>query len=88
MRRKILLLAAIAVATLALTAQSAVASSPVAPYDSHPRDRSYSSWLRVYGRWLLGDESNPLVAGLSGDCGQMRNGVFFLAPPIDVGLQF
>jgi hypothetical protein len=88
MRRKLLVLTAIVAVTLSITAQSALASSPVAPFDSHPRGRSYASWLRVYGRWLLGDESNPLVAGLSGDCGEMRNGVFFLAPPIDVGLEF
>ena len=87
MRRRILSLTAIVAVALFVLAQSAIAG-PIAPYDSHPRDRSYSSWLRVYGRWLLGDESNPLVAGLSGDCGQMRNGVFFLAPPIDVGLEF
>ena len=63
MRRRILSLTAIVAVALFVMAQSALAG-PIAPYDSHPRDRSYSSWLRVYGRWLLGDESNPLVAGL------------------------
>jgi hypothetical protein len=87
MRRRILSLTAIVAVTLFIVAQSAVAG-PIAPYDSHPRDRSYSSWMRLYGRWLLGDESNPLVGGLSGDCGEMRNGVFFLAPPIEMDLEF
>jgi hypothetical protein len=87
MRRKILLVTAIVAVTLIVAGQSAVAR-PVAPFDSHPRDRSYQTWMRIYGRWLLGDESNPLVAGLSGACGEMRHGVFFLAPPIDVGLEF
>lgn len=86
MRRKILVLTAI-VALFVVAAQSAQAG-PVAPYDSHPRGRSYAAWMRIYGRWLLGDESNPLVAGLSGDCGEMRRGVFFMTPPIDVGLEF
>jgi hypothetical protein len=87
MRRKLLVLTAVVAVALSVMAPSALAG-PVAPFDSHPRDRSYASWLRVYGRWLLGHESNPLVAGLSGDCGEMRHGVFFLAPPIDVGLEF
>jgi hypothetical protein len=87
MRRRCSLLAVILAVTLVLTAQAAFAG-PVAPYDSHPRGRSYAGWMRIYGRWLLGDESNPLVAGLSGDCGEMRRGVFFLTPPIDVGLEF
>jgi hypothetical protein len=86
-RRKILLLTAIVAVTLLVAGQSALAG-PVAPFDSHPRGRSYPTWMRIYGRWLLGDESNPLVAGLSGDCGEIRHGVFFLAPPIDVGLEF
>jgi hypothetical protein len=87
MRRKFSLFTAIVAVTIVVAAGSAQAG-PVAPYDSHPGGRSYPSWMRVYGRWLLGSESNPLVAGLSGDCGEMRNGVFFMAPPIDVGLEF
>ena len=87
MRRRFSLLTVIVAVTLVLAAQSAQAG-PVAPYDSHPFGRSYSGWMRAYGQWLLGNDSNPLVAGLSGDCGERRHGTFFLAPPIDVGLEF
>jgi hypothetical protein len=87
MRRRFFSLTTIVFVTLAIGVQSAHAG-PVVPYDSHPYGRSYSSWMRVYGQWLLGDESNPLVAGLSGDCGEVRRGVFFMTPPIDVGLEF
>jgi hypothetical protein len=45
--------------------------------------------MRVVGRWFLGDASNPLIAGLvDGDCGQMMHGVFVMAAPIDVGVEF
>jgi hypothetical protein len=87
MRRRFLSLAAI-VAVMLITAAQTAQAGAVAPYDSHPHGRSYPSWMRVYGQWLLGDDSNPLVAGLSGDCGEIRHGVFFLAAPIDVGLEF
>jgi hypothetical protein len=86
MRRRFLL-TTLVVITLVIAAQSAQAGL-AAPYNSHPHGRSYPSWMRVYGQWLLGDASNPLVAGLSGDCGEVRHGVFFMAPPIDVGLEF
>jgi hypothetical protein len=40
----------------------------------------------MVGQWFLGDASNPLVGGLGGDCGEVMNGVFFMAAPIDVGV--
>jgi hypothetical protein len=86
MRRRFLVLTAIVV-TLVVAAGSAQAGL-IAPYGSHPHGRSYPSWMRAYGRWLLGDDSNPLIAGLSGDCGQLRRGVFFLTAPVDIGLEF
>ena len=87
MRRRISLLTAL-VTVMLVAAPSSAGAGPVAPYDSHPHGRSYSGWMRAYAQWLLGNDSNPLVAGLSGDCGERRHGTFFLAPPIDVGLEF
>ena len=42
----------------------------------------------MLGQFYLGDASNPLFAGLEGDCGELIDGVFFMAAPIDVGLEF
>jgi hypothetical protein len=43
----------------------------------------------MVGQWFLGDSSNPLFAGLlNGDCGEVMSGVFFMAAPIDVGVEF
>jgi hypothetical protein len=50
--------------------------------------RAYQGWLQEVGQYFLGDPSNPLIAGLEGDCGDLRDGVFFLAAPIDVGQEF
>jgi hypothetical protein len=78
---------AILAVSLLIGSQAALAG-PVVPYDQHPHGRSYQQWMRSYGRWLLGDESNPLIAGGTGDCGRVKRGVFFLAPPLDVGAEF
>jgi hypothetical protein len=87
MRRKLVRIGAILAIAVLVGAQAAIAD-PVAPYDSHPHGRSYQQWMRSYGRWLLGDPANPLVAGTEGDCGGIKRGVFFLAAPIDVGMTF
>ena len=63
-------------------------ASPVAPYGSRPMGRSYAGWTREVGQFYLGDASNPLIAGLNGDCGQLRDGVFMMAAPIDLNVQF
>ena len=43
----------------------------------------------MVAQFFLGDASNPLFAGLlDGDCGDVRDGIFFMAAPIDVGLEF
>jgi hypothetical protein len=80
------------VLTLALTlglvaGASSAAAGPVLPYNSHPRGHSYASWTRMVGQWFLGDASNPLFGALAGDCGEVMNGVFFMAAPIDVGVE-
>jgi hypothetical protein len=49
---------------------------------------SYTDWTKAVGQFYLGDPSNPLIAGLGGDCGQLRNGVFMMVGPIDVGVEF
>ena len=72
---------------LALMAPAANAT-PVLPYNAHPMGSSYVDWTRAVGQFYLGDASNPLIAGLGGDCGQLRNGVFMMVGPIDVNAQF
>ena len=87
MRRTVIVLTM--VLTLGLVAGAPPAGAgPVLPYNSHPHGHSYASWTRMVGQWFLGDASNPLFAGLfDGDCGEVMNGVFFMAAPIDVGVE-
>lgn len=42
---------------------------------------------RSYARWVLGDGSAPPLASLEGDCGAIVRGRFYIAPPIDRGLE-
>jgi hypothetical protein len=42
----------------------------------------------MVGQWFLGDASNPLIAGLDGDCGQIIDGVFFMVAPISLDQEF
>ena len=86
MRRNVIVL------TLALTlglvaGASPAGAGPVLPYNAHPHGHSYASWTRMVGQWFLGDASNPLFGALAGDCGEVMNGVFFMAAPIDVGVE-
>lgn len=69
-------------------AAPAAHASPVAPYQAHPMGRSYTDWTKAVGQFFLGDASNPLIAGLDGDCGQLRDGVFMMTAPIDAGVEF
>ena len=87
MRRRLALLTAVLAITLVGSALPAHAGA-VLPYGSRPHGHSYPSWLRMVGQFYLGDASNPLFAGLEGDCGELVNGAFFMAAPIDVGLEF
>ena len=66
----------------------AAKASPVAPYQAHPMGRSYVDWTKAVGQFYLGDASNPLIAGLGGDCGQLVNGVFMMVGPIDLNVEF
>lgn len=87
LRRLVLLVSTIAV-MLAGAATPAHAKA-VLPYQSRPHGQSYPAWLRTIGQFYLGDASNPLFAGLlEGDCGQVVDGVFLMAAPIDVGVEF
>ena len=63
-------------------------AGPAAPYQARPYGHSYPSWMRIVGEFYLGDASNPLFAGLEGDCGEQIGKVFVMAAPIDVGLEF
>jgi hypothetical protein len=86
-RRLLLLLTALSVALIA--SAPAATAGPVVPYPSSPMGQSYSAWFRDVGQWFLGDSSNPLIAGLvDGECGQIIDGVFFMAAPIDLGVEF
>lgn len=86
MRRNILVLTV--VLTIGLVAGAAPASAgPVLPYNSRPMGISYTGWTQMVGQWFLGDASNPLFGALEGDCGEVMDGVFFMAAPIDVGVE-
>jgi hypothetical protein len=74
--------------TMVMATAPAAHASPVSPYTARPMGHSYPDWLRMVGQYYLGDASNPLFAGLGGDCGQVRDGVFWMAAPIDVNLEF
>jgi hypothetical protein len=87
MRRKLVLLAAVLACTLVASVPAAQAGA-VLPYNSRPYGHSYPDWMRMVGQWVLGDSSNPLFAGLEGDCGEQIGRAFFMTPPIDVGLEF
>jgi hypothetical protein len=86
MRRVCIVLVSLLVALVA--AAPAASASPVAPYQAHPGGRSYTDWTRAVGQFFLGDASNPLIASLGGDCGQLRNGVFMMVGPIELNAEF
>lgn len=69
-------------------AAPAANASAIAPYQAHPMGRSYADWTKVVGQFFLGDASNPLIAGLNGDCGQLRDGVFLMVGPITTDAEF
>lgn len=87
MRRRLSLLTlALAIGLIAATTPTAQAGA-VLPYGSRPMGLSYPAWAKLVGQFYLGDASNPLIAGLGGDCGEVIDGVFFMAAPIDVGVE-
>jgi hypothetical protein len=73
--------------TLFLAVPAAHASSAL-PSNARPLGHSSQDWLARVGQYYLGDATNPLIASLSGDCGELRHGVFWMAAPIDLHLQF
>jgi hypothetical protein len=86
MRRNFLVLTV--VLTVGLVAGAAPAgASPVLSYNSRPLGISYTDWTKMVGQWFLGDASNPLIGALEGDCGELMDGVFFMAAPIDLGVE-
>jgi hypothetical protein len=86
MRRKIPLFV-IMVSLGIITAAPPAHAGSVLPYGSHPGGHTYPAWAEMVGQWFLGDSSNPLFAALEGDCGELRDGVFFMAAPIDVNVE-
>jgi hypothetical protein len=87
MRRTVVPFLAVLVVTL-IGGPAPARAGPVVPYQAHPRGHSHQEWMRLVGQFFLGDASNPLIAGLEGDCGDLIDGVFFMAAPIDVGAEF
>jgi hypothetical protein len=87
MRRKLVPFFAVVVVILMGVALPAQAG-PALPFQAHPRGHSYEEWMRLVGQFFLGDAANPLIAGLGGDCGELIDGVFVMAGPIDVGVEF
>jgi hypothetical protein len=49
--------------------------------------QSLDGWGRDWAQWVLGDASNPLIAGLDGDCGDLVDGVFFMTAPIALDVE-
>ncbi len=88
MRRLRVVLAPLFTLLIFASTSTAAHASAVAPYNSHPRGYSYETWTRMVGQFYLGDSSNPLIAGLGGECGQLSNGVFMLAGPIALDAEF
>ena len=87
MRHRITLVAAMA-AMLTIVPATASSAAATLPFTSHPYGASYETWLQRVGQFYLGDASNPLIAGLDGDCGEMIGGVFYLAAPIALDQEF
>ncbi len=76
-----------AFATAILTSVPAASASPATLEGRHLHHHSSERLLRKVGQFYLGDSTNPLFAALAGDCGQRINGVFYMAAPIDLGVQ-
>lgn len=87
MRLKTAVLTPLLAVAVVISAGVTASASPAAPYQAHPGGRSYETWLEMTGQFYLGDASNPLFAALEGDCGQVIGGVYFMAAPIDAGLE-
>jgi hypothetical protein len=87
MRRKVVPLLPL-VALLLLWSTLPASAGPALPSTARPHGQTYEEWARRIGQFYLGDASNPLIAGLDGECGQLIDGVFFMAAPIDVGVEF
>jgi hypothetical protein len=85
MRRSLIVVAM--VVSMGLVAGAPAVAGPVLSYNARPHGISYTDWSKAVGQWFLGDASNPLFAALEGDCGELINGVFFMAAPIDVGVE-
>lgn len=73
-------------ATAMVTSATAAGAPPAAAHEKHQHPDS-QRLLRKVGQFYLGDSTNPLFAALEGDCGQLIHGVFYMAAPIDLGVQ-
>jgi hypothetical protein len=79
-------LVAVSAATIIMSATVADAA-PMTPYNARPYGHSYQAWLSAVGQFYLGDASDPLFGALAGDCGQLIEGTFFMAAPIDLNME-
>ena len=65
--------------TAAILVSLVAASGPGASASGYsPFDRTRVEWLQRYTQWLFGDPESSL---LTGTCGEVVDGVFFLVPP-------
>ena len=88
-RRLVLLLMALGVVLVASAPPVAAGPGGAEPW-LRPMGQPYSDdGSSTSANWSLGGLLNPLIAGLvDGECGQIIDGVFFMAAPIDLGLEF
>jgi hypothetical protein len=80
----------VALLALLVTFVLAVATPPLAAHSSDDdvrihRTRQYHA--RNYARWALGESPSPLLASLEGDCGDVVERRFYIAPPIEQELE-
>jgi hypothetical protein len=74
-------------ATAIVTSATTVSAPSAVAHGRHQHPHSSQGLLRKVGQFYLGDSTNPLFAALTGDCGQLIHGVFYMAAPIDVGVE-
>lgn len=70
---------------LACALWTAPAYAGAVPDKSHAFGNSRAGWAEEYTQWVFGDSSNPIV---SGECGALVDGAYFLTTPTDINQEF
>jgi hypothetical protein len=71
------LIASVVLASIVLAAAPVQAAGVVMPGTARFKGHDLVEWQRLYAAWVLGTADSPVVAG---GCGEVVQGVFFLAP--------